>query len=340
MSIVRSVAAAVAVAACACAAPERGTLRPRLMFEIEAEIGLHAARDLTVDRLGHVYVFDYNDDVIRRFDSTGVLLVTFGGLGEEPGHFEHLMTIAAHGDSLLALDAGSVSVFDLAGNLRSRQSLADTVICDHPALHPDGRWAAWCIVKATAEQTLTYRGADGNELRQVASYALADVVPGVEPGGPFFIRRTQVRAYLYDFTPDGRLVWAVSDRLRLFTDRDGVHETLFEADATPVPFPADEIASLRERQASLAPPLFMNVPDNYQLIQHLVIDESGDLWVYVLSRERTGFLRLSASGREKGFYTLEAPFDPLAARLEAAGGRLYFMIPGPDATAIYSVELP
>ena len=336
----RSLATAAMLVACGCTTPESGTLNPQLVFRISAETGLRAARDLSVDHAGNVYVFDYDDYVIRRFDPAGNLLTTFGGVGEEPGRFEHLMAISAHGDSLLALDVGSVSVFDLSGTLRSRRSLADSVTCDHPSLHPDGRWAAWCIVEATAEQTLTYRGADGSELRQPASYALGELFPGVEPGGMFFINRTQARTYLHDFAPDGRLVWVVSDRLRILTDRNGVDETLFEAEATPLPFPADEIAAMEERQASLPPPLFMNVPDSYQLVHHLFVDESGDVWVNLLSQERTGLLRLSASGREKGFYTVEASFDLLSARLAVSDGRLYFLVPGREETAIYSVELP
>ncbi len=94
-------------------------LRPSLAFRISAET-CRNARDLTVDGAGNVFGFDYDEYFIRQFDSAGILQTTFGGAGHEPGRFEHLMAIKAHGDSILALDAGSVSVFDLAGNPRSQ----------------------------------------------------------------------------------------------------------------------------------------------------------------------------------------------------------------------------
>jgi hypothetical protein len=84
----------------------------------------------------------------------------------------------------------------------------------------------------------------------------------------------------------------------------------------------------------------MNVPENYQLIHHLLADETGDLWIYVMSRERTGFLLLSDRGRELGFYTLDADFDPIAARVTAAGGRLYFLVVERDETKIYVADRP
>jgi hypothetical protein len=97
---------------------------------------------------------------------------------------------------------------------------------------------------------------------------------------------------------------------------------------------------MKRRQAELGPPLFMNVPDSHQLIHHLVVAESGDVWLYVMSQERTGMLRLSVPGRETGLYTVDADFDLLSARLTIAGGRLYVMASSREETAIYSVELP
>ena len=66
-------------------APETGSLAPELLFTISRETGLNAARDLTVDQAGNVYVFDYDDYVIRKFDPQGAQLAEFGGTGEAPG---------------------------------------------------------------------------------------------------------------------------------------------------------------------------------------------------------------------------------------------------------------
>lgn len=329
-----------ALATSACSAPERGTLRPSLAFRVAGDSTFRNARDLAVDGGGNVFIFDYDNYGIRRFDSTGTLLATFGGSGNAPGRFEHLMAIRAHGDSLLALDAGALSVFDLSGNHRARRALADTITCDLPSVLPDGRWAASCVVQATAEQVLTLRRADGREERRPASYALSEIFPGVVPGAPFWVNSTQARSYVYDFTPAGRLVWAVSDRLRVFVDQNGADDTLFAADATAEPFPADQRAALAARRARIPPPFFLNVPDDYQLIQHLLVAEDGEIWLYLRSRERTGMLRLSPSGRELGFYTLDTEFDPLTARLAAANGRLYFLVQGRDETAVYWTTVP
>ena len=340
----------------ACTSPEVGTtppqptpaselaLAPELLFTISGETGLTAARDLTVDHAGNVYVFDYGDYAIRKFDPQGGLLATFGGTGEEPGQFEHLMTIRAHGDSLLALDAGAMSAFDLTGELRDRKVFSEKILCDHPRVFPDGRWIGAWISSDRADLSLTYRGADGTEAERLASYPLSELFPGIEPGVDFFINPTQARSYLYDFLPDGSVLWAASDELRVNVLRDlgeGTFEeaVFFEAPATPLPFPAEEISALEERQAASSPPFFLNVPKHYQIIQHLLGGETGQVWLYIKSQERTGLLRLSDTGVETGFFSVESEIDLLSAHFTLANGLIYFMIPGREETAVYRLEV-
>jgi len=314
-------------------------IHPEPAITISAESGLTAPRDLTIDKDGNILVSDYNDYKIRKFSPSGEVLAVFGGTGGDDG-FEHLMSICAQGDSILALDAGALLIFDTSGNLIGKNAFSDTITCDLPRLHPSGKWAGEWIVEETAEKVLTYRQADGQQLSPVAAFELAEFFPGIRAGEMFFINPTQLRSYLYDFLPDGQLVWAVSDRVQLRIRGDRKDTLLFAAAWQPCPYPDSLMGPMLERQAALSPPLFMNVPTHYQLIHHLAVDERGDIWVYVKSLERTGFLRLGNSGKEKGFYSVDAEFDLLSARVEAANDLLYFMLGGRDETRIYTAGRP
>jgi len=293
-----------------------------------------------VDADGNVYIFDYDDYYIHKYDPSGSHLTAFGGTSDVPDGFVHLMAIQVHGDSLLALDEGSLSVFALDGALLSRHAFTDSVICDYPRFLPDGRWAGEWIIGETAEYALTYRNADGTERRRIASYALGELYPGIQAGELFYINRVQAPTYLYDFLADGRLLWMSSDNLSIYGHEDDEDVTLYQSAATPIPYPAEEIEALKEQQAGLNPPLFVNVPHFYQIAHHLLVDGSGDIWLYVKCAERTGFLRLSPTGRETGFFTVEADFDMLSARVKEADGKMYFLVAGRDETAVYAVDLP
>jgi hypothetical protein len=339
-AVVRRLFPILALAGCSCDAPETGALRPELAFRISGEGGLTAARDLTVDRAGNVFIFDYGDYVIRKFDPDGVLQATFGGTGAEPGLFQHLMAIRVQGDRLFSLDAGALSIFDPSGGLLSHRPFEDTVTCDLPRLHADSSWVAEWIIEETAVQALTYRYPDGTERGRLASHALGTHFPGVQANQLFFLKQTQAPGYLYDFLGNGTVVWMSTEQLRVFVRHDGGDEVLFEAEATPVPYPADEITALEQQRAALAPPLFMNVPRHYRIAHHLVVDESGDVWVFVTSLERTGFLRLSSEGREVGFYDVDADFDVWATRVTSANERFYFMVATRGETLVYESGAP
>lgn len=69
-------------------------------------------------------------------------------------------------------------------------------------------------------------------------------------------------------------------------------------------------------------------------------DETGDIWLYVLSLDRKGFLHLSDSGEELGFHAVDADFDLLTARVTAEGERLYFLVGGLDEPRIYVADRP
>ena len=340
MKFIRSLVIAALLGICACRSPEIGNLQPQLLARIGAETGLTAARHLAVDASGNIYVFDYDDYVITKYDSDGSKLFDFGGAGEESADFQHLMAIRVLGDSLLALDAGSLSIFELSGELRSRYPFIETIVGDYPRIHSDGRWAAEWIIDETAEYALTYRRVDGTELDRVVAYSLNELFPGIQAGGMFFINRTQAPTYLYDFLADGRLLWMASDQLIVFQHDGDVDQVLYQSEAGPIPYPAEEIATMLEQQSNLSPPLFMNVPQNYQIAHQLLVDESGSIWIYLKSTERTGFLRLSPEGRETGFFTASAEFDMLSARMMIANSRMYFLAAGREETTIHYFDLP
>ena len=86
----------------------------------------------------------------------------------------------------------------------------------------------------------------------------------------------------------------------------------------------------------------MYVPDYYQIIFHLLVNEDGDIWIYLKSLEKTGFLRYSAQGNLKGFYMVEADFDITDADhiLRIHNNRMYFLVKGRKSLKIYTAELP
>ena len=83
----------------------------------------------------------------------------------------------------------------------------------------------------------------------------------------------------------------------------------------------------------------MYVPRHYQIVQHLLAASNGDIWVYVVSAEQTGFLVFSTDGQVKSFYTVNADFDITRVKVQMLGDSIYFMVTGRNSVKIYAASI-
>ena len=295
--------------------------------------------DITVDENSAVYAFDYMNYEIKKYDKEGKLLLTFGGTGEEDGKFNHLTGIRAVEGRILAVDSIGLSLFDYEGNFLEKVPYAKEVLSDHPAIFDDGRFVGKQILADELKTALIYRAADGKELARLASYEIREFFPGIKESEDFFLDDTYVRAYDYAVSPDGDILWAASDALRINRFSKGESNLFIEEAATAVPFPDELRKSLLERQSRTKPPLFSYVPDRYQIIHHLLCGPEGDVWVYVTSRERTGFLHYSKAGKFEAVYAVKADFDIMNAIVRIFNGQMYFVVNEREGVKVYSASL-
>ena len=311
---------------------EPTVLRPRLLLETPN----HAIRDIAVAPDGSIFTFDYDEYRIRKHDRDGRFLLELGGSGTEDGKFTHLTGIRALGDRLLAVDSAGLSWFDLNGRLLGRKAFAEEVTPNHSTAFGDGRYVGYQIVASELRGVLTLRSPEGRELDRLASHDLKEFFPGLKPGADFFLADDNARNYLYALGLDNDVLWAATDAVGVYRYRDGKSQLVVAENLTPVPLREEELANLRRQEARAKPPLFLYVPTHYPLLRHLAVDSSGDIWIYVRSRERTGLLRYTKDGKAKGFAEVSADFDVWNAVVRIFCRRMYLL----DGRSLYVVDLP
>ena len=323
--------------------PEKiGVITPKVILEQsrnkegESYVGI---RDITVDENSVLYAFDYRKYNIKKYDKEGKLLITFGGTGDEDGKFAHLCGIRAAGGRLFAVDSIGLSLFDDGGNFLKKVPYAKEILSDHPAIFDDGRFVGSQILADELKTTLTYRDADGKELKRLAFYEISEFFPGIKKGEDFFLDNKYARAYRYAISPEGDILWAASDALKINRFNKGESSLFIEDAATAIPFPEELRKPLLERQARTNPPLYAYVPDRYQIIHHLLCGSEGDVWVYVKSQEKTGFLHFSKTGKLDAFYEVKADFDMINAIVRIFNGQMYFVVNKREGVKVYSASL-
>ena len=304
------------------------------------EYTLNAARSITVDGKGAVYIFDYDGYKIHKYDPQGEFLLEFGGTGEGPGEFTHLTAIRAEGDRILALDSVGLLFFSIDGRFLEKIEFPAEVTPDLPIVFKDGNSVGRLIVADELKMVLSFRTPQGEERDRLASYDIREFFPEIKPGDDFFLSNMHARSYRYDFDGQGDILWSATDDFTVYRYHDGVSRPLITAGYSPLLFPEDQRRGMLEMKSRIEPPLYAYVPDYYQMIHHLAVGPDGDLWIYLASRERTGFLRFSEQGKLKGFHPVEAEFDMMEAVVKIFDNRIYFLAPQRGAFQLYTAELP
>ncbi|MCJ7581618.1 MAG: hypothetical protein MUP98_13910 [Candidatus Aminicenantes bacterium] len=317
-------------------------ITPKLLLERlrseegESYVGI---RDITVDENSAVYAFDYMNYEIKKYDKEGKLLLTFGGTGEEDGKFNHLTDIRAVKGRILAVDSIGLSVFDYEGNFMKKEPYAKEALTDLPAIFDDGRFVGTEILADELKTALIYHAVDGKELDRLAFYEINEFFPAIKKGDDFFLDDTYVRAYDYAVLPEGDILWAASDVLKIYRYSQGESSVFITETDAAVPFPDELRKPLLERQARTNPPLFSYVPDKYQMIHHLLCGPQGDIWVYVKTKERTGFLHYSKTGNFEAEYEVKGDFEVTNAIVRIFNSRMYFVVNERDGVKVSSASL-
>jgi len=300
-----------------------------------------APRSFTFDQQENLYIFDYMENYIKKYDPKGNFIASFGKQGTETDEFEHLMAIKVFDETLFALDSIALLKFTLNGEYLSKTTFAENAICDYPKIWKDGSFIGEKINPESLQRELVLFGADGQVLKQLAAYDLREFFPDLEKEKDFFLNPDQTRLYLYDVTPSGDIYWAASDDFSVYRTKNGRSELIITGTDTPLSFPEEQRTKLAAQQDAMKenmPELHMYVPEKYQLLYQLILGEGQDIWLYVKSRERTGLVRYTAEGKEKGFYSVNSDLDITQARMQIFQDKLYILSAKRKQFTVYSAK--
>ncbi len=322
-----------------------GIIKPELFFQTRKDVpeySFPSARDIAFDSADSFYLFDYFDNTIKKYNSNGEHLMTFGGKGQGEGEFTHLTGIRNVGDRLLAVDSVGLLSFNRDGHFLSKNSFAEEVLTEYPAIFYEGDYVGQQIHASELKIILTFRSSSGEEYDRIAFYDIREFFPEIEEGEDFFLSNEHARSYRYALNQNEDIFWTASDDFKIYRYHEGKSVVVISEEYSPIPYPAENKEAMLEKKAKIKPPLFLYVPDFYQLIFHLLVGPEGDIWIYLKSMEKTGFLRYSAQGSLKGFYTVDAEFDVTEADLivRIHKNRMYFLVKGRKSLKIYAADLP
>jgi hypothetical protein len=269
-------------------------------------------RDLQLDALGRVWVYDGHAREIRVFDASGRHVRTVGQAGRGPGEFVNVAALRwSPGGRLWAVDqqAGRVSVFDTTGTFVTSHRIGTFY-----QLFP---WPG-AIDELGLFYDVTMEPEPGGEVFLVRFDSLLNPVDTLtlprHPDGPQVFEHVDEHSYTSVSIPfSGEALWAIArdggfwvaitgryQLLRLGPSGDTlrVSSKPFE----PVPVRREEVDAAIERMDWFRGRIDRSrIPDFKPAIDRSLLDDEGNLWVVPL-REGDDRGRLAQVFDSAGFY--------------------------------------
>ncbi len=110
---------------------QNATLRQSHVIPVEPEVLLYRPGQVRVDTKGYIYVTDYGDYKVKRFNPEGIYVNSVGaGMGDGPGEVMSIVDVQIPGDSLLFLlddEIRRISYFSLDGAFLRSESTEESI---------------------------------------------------------------------------------------------------------------------------------------------------------------------------------------------------------------------
>ena len=132
--------------------------------------------EIALDGLGHLYVADIRDRLVRKYDLEGNLILQWGGEDTEPGHFQEPAALIVHTNgNIIVLDSEqrTVQIFDPTGVFQSNWYVSDSYPSSfYPgALTEGANGTVFVLDKYQRQGHVREYGLDGTMIREWGSDA-------------------------------------------------------------------------------------------------------------------------------------------------------------------------
>jgi hypothetical protein len=258
-------------------------------FRVDLSIGLEEGDenytfgypiDVNSDQRGNIYVLDYQDCAIKKYDPRGTFLRQIGRKGQGPGEFQSPSCLRISGQNeIYVKDENKIEVFSAEGS--HQRTLPVNVLYFFDLIQNEDL----IIDQPTSDQ-------DGNRFHSLGKFDL--------PGGklkPFFSQRIYWPSritddeFAYEFPYYVR--WGVNSESRIYAasgvdytiivfDSNGNSLLKFTKDFNPVPVIGEELAkteAITKRLSARAEENPYKAKLIYPAFKYISIDESDRIWV-------------------------------------------------------------
>lgn len=281
-----------------------------------------------VDKNLSLYIVDYKDCIVRKYDNKGKFVFSCGKRGVGPGELNGIERIIITNDYLLIIGFNMINFYDNEGKLvqSSRHNIKNAYDLLYDQL--SDVYISYRIDEKTKRFLLSLRKIDDTLISEVASYPATDrVIEGLGRPMPCYL----FEKIAFGINSKKDVIYAFSEKFEVFSSSGAKLNLIIKEKVSPVIIPEDIRKNINGEIAEgvvngVIKRISCTPPEYYSMIQDLMIDEKDNIWIKALTSEFNGFIKYSQEGKMLGKYQINNEYNYDHYDWFIIGGYLYHRI--------------
>jgi len=258
------------------------------------------AKDYIVDNNLNIYIVDMKGCVVKKYDKNGKYILAFGRRGEGPGELNSPYGIALSGGKIYIPQYTRLDVFSDQGIFEKTVSYPMKIQVFK--------------LRIINNEIAIINGAIDDKV-QLITFPITVLKPKIKRLASIDIpeHKSGVVAIkdniLFDTTNNNEIVYASNNEIKVnkYSFLDNTIKKIIESDYNKEIYSESTIKKMLEQRKKFPKLSQIPIPEYYDLLNQLIVDDYDNVWLYIKSKEKTGFFKYDKNGKYINDYNLLLP---------------------------------
>lgn len=280
---------------------------------------------VVIDKNSNLYISDLKESVIRKYDKNGKYVCSFGKRGNGPGEILGMSGLEVLKNYIAVMDYKKIHYFDYDGKYAKSIDKKSSKMSFVFHYHLSSIFLDYQIDERSRKFVLSLRDINDNLIREIYSFSAKG---RFESGEHYWFPCFDFEKIIFGVNSKEDIIYAYSEAFEVFKVSGDKTVSIIKENVKPVLIPGDIRKKLDSIRGALTIKgvdkyIKFTPPENYSLIQDLIIDENDNIWLKVRTSDFFGLKKYSSKGKKLAEYSMEYDAEYKSPEILISGGYIY-----------------
>lgn len=257
----------------------------------------YLANDFAVDDDLSVYILDFKECVAKKYDKGGKFVLSFGRKGKGPGEIFLPLGIQFSTGKIYIPQYQRLDVFTTKGVYEKTLSYPQNTFANVCKII-DGKFGVVYGMTRDKLELITYSLNEPDQ--KIKTIASSDVT--IDESGSV----TAENEILFDVTKNNEIIFGLNNELKIekYSILENSQKTIINYNYTRKKHPEEWITAMMKNRKKLGRTNLPPLSEYYPMLSQLSVDDNDNIWLTIISNEKSGLMRFDKNGKFLDDYSL------------------------------------